>query len=155
MAKIRLKFNSNEIEIDSRDFYLDNKTVGEVIENLSKFMNTNEASVSSDDSNTEPIQSNALDSLEDAEVFEPEFNEPQLIELDEIESKLRILDANRFFDTPKTVTETVRQLQELGWIARSLDVSKSLAKMASSRSLVKNFDENRIYYSTRNPLLSA
>ena len=36
MAKIKLKFGENEIEVDSRDFYFDNQTLGEVIENLAK-----------------------------------------------------------------------------------------------------------------------
>ena len=31
MAKIKIKIGENEIEVDSRDFYIDNNTVGEVI----------------------------------------------------------------------------------------------------------------------------
>ena len=34
MAKIKLKFGENEIEIESRDFYVDNQTIGEVIQNI-------------------------------------------------------------------------------------------------------------------------
>jgi hypothetical protein len=33
LAKIKLRIGDNEIEVDSRDFYVDNKTIGEVIEN--------------------------------------------------------------------------------------------------------------------------
>ena len=38
MAKIRVRFGRNEIEIDSRDFYVDNETIGEVIENIRQCM---------------------------------------------------------------------------------------------------------------------
>ena len=34
MAKIKLRFGENEIEIESRDFYVDNNTIGEVINSL-------------------------------------------------------------------------------------------------------------------------
>ena len=39
MAKIRVKQGNNEIEIDSRDFYVDNDTAEEVIETLKQLMN--------------------------------------------------------------------------------------------------------------------
>lgn len=149
MAKIKLKFDGNEIEIDSRDFYLDNKTMGEIIEHLSKVMSKNVAKVPHEDSATEPQISHTLDSLEEAEVFEPEFNEPKLLELDEIQPKLKILEDQQFFDSPRTVSETVSQLRELGWAAKSLDVSKILAKMATSKIISKSSEENRSYYFTR------
>ena len=158
MAKIKIKFDANEIEIDSRDFYLDNQTVGNVIENLSKHMNENVAETEYENP-TEPSKpeanSNGLDSLEDAEVFEPEFNEPKPIEPDEIKSKLRTLEESRFFDSPRTVTETVQQLREIGWVASSLDVSKTLAKMASSKEISKNSEEDRMYYFVQNSLLTT
>ena len=62
MAKIRVRFGRNEIEIDSRDFYVDNETIGEVIENIRQCMG--------DTTNDGPITS-----LPDAEVFEPEFSQ--------------------------------------------------------------------------------
>ena len=34
MAKIRVKQGENEIEIDSRDFYIDNDSADEIIESL-------------------------------------------------------------------------------------------------------------------------
>ncbi len=37
MAKIKIKIGENEIEVDSRDFYIDNNTIGEVIENAEKW----------------------------------------------------------------------------------------------------------------------
>ena len=152
MAKIKVKFNANEIEIDSRDFYLDNETVGEVIKSLSKYMNTaapSEGALSA--SSTIP---RALDSLEEAEVFEPEFNDPKPIEADQIRSKLSLLEAGKFFDSPRTVSETVEQLRENGWSASSLDVSKALAKMATSREISKNSEDERAYYIS-NPILTT
>ena len=38
MAKIKLRFGENEVEIDSRDFYVDNNTVGEVIDSVTTHM---------------------------------------------------------------------------------------------------------------------
>ena len=34
MAKIKLRIGKDEIEIDSRDFYVDNQTIGKVIEDI-------------------------------------------------------------------------------------------------------------------------
>ena len=79
-------------------------------------------------------------------LFEPEFNEPQYIAFSEIKAKLQILEASRFFDSPRTVTEIVQQLREYGWAASSLDVSKSLAKMASNKEIMKDSYKNRTHY---------
>ena len=95
-----------------------------------------------------------LEYLDDAEVYEPEFNEPKYITFHEIKSKLRILETSRFFDSPRTVTETVEQLREYGWAPSSLDVSKALAKMASSKEIMKNSEENRTHYFTQEPLIA-
>lgn len=150
MARIKLKLGENEIEVDSRDFYVDNQTLGEIIESMSDHLPENHAKVVYE---TEPITasteisaSSGLELLENAEIFEPEFNEPAHIAPNEIKSKLRILETSRFFDSPKTVTETVEQLREYGWAASSLDVSKALAKMASNKEILKNSSENRTHY---------
>jgi hypothetical protein len=95
-----------------------------------------------------------LEYLDDAEVFEPEFSEPKYITFPEIKSKLRILETSRFFDSPRTVTETVEQLREYGWATSSLDVSKALAKMASSKEIMKNSYENRTHYFVQESLIS-
>ena len=55
-----------------------------------------------------------LESLDDAETFEPEFNEPKSIQSSEISSKLKILEASNFFDSPRSVGETVQQLENMG-----------------------------------------
>ena len=150
MARIKLKLGENEIEVDSRDFYVDNQTLGEIIQNMTSHLPESHAKVIYE---TEPVVTPAeipvesgLESLEDAEIFEPEFNEPTYIAPNEVKSKLRILETSRFFDSPRTVTETVEQLREYGWAASPLDVSKVLAKMASNKEMLKNSSENRTHY---------
>jgi hypothetical protein len=152
MARIKLKLGENEIEVDSRDFYVDNQTLGEIIDDISQHLPENQAKIVYE---TDTIQSSTkaehpaqfgLEYLDDAEAYEPEFNEPKYITSHEIKSKLRILETSKFFDTPRTVTETVQQLREYGWAASPLDVSKALAKMASNKEIMKNSEENRTHY---------
>ena len=157
MARIKLKLGENEIEVDSRDFYVDNQTLGEIIENISSHLPENHAKVVYE---TEPVATSqiptqsGLESLDDAEIFEPEFNEPTYIAPNEVKSKLRILETSRFFDSPRTVTETVEQLREYGWAASPLEVSKVLAKMASNKEMLKNSSENRTHYFVEEALLA-
>jgi hypothetical protein len=157
MAKIKLKFGENEIEVDSRDFYVDNQTLGEVIENLAKLMEENQTKPIYEKSTINEVSQepsfDSLNSLEDVEIFEPEFNEPQPISSDEIKDKLKILEKNSFFNSPRTVTETVQQLREYGWVASPLDVSKTLVNMASNREISKNSTENRTHYFIQEALL--
>ena len=66
LAKIKLRIGDNEIEVDSRDFYVDNKTIGEVIENIAAHLQTKNVRVITGDF---PVQDNmqevpALNSLE-------------------------------------------------------------------------------------------
>jgi len=160
LARIKLKLGENEIEIDSRDFYVDNQTLGEIIDSISHHLPENHAKIVYE---TESIPKSTqvehqtqygLENLDDAEVFEPEFNEPKYITSHEIKSKLRILETSRFFDSPKTVSETVQQLREYGWASSSLDVSKALAKMASHKEIMKNSYENRAHYFAQESLIS-
>ena len=159
MARIKIKFGNNEIEVDSRDFYVDNQTLGDIIENISNHMHVNEAKIIYKNKNEEThgisdSSQHGLEYLDDAETFEPEFNEPKIITSNEIKVKLRILETSKFFDYPRTVTETVEQLREYGWSASPLDVSKALVKMASNREILKNSKENRVHYFVQNTLLS-
>ena len=157
MAKIKLKFGENEIEVDSRDFYVDNQTLGEVIENLSKLLEDNRTKPTYENPvNSVPKETNfdSLNSLDDVEIFEPEFNEPQPISAKEIKDKLIILEKNSFFNTPRTVTETVQQLREYGWVASPLDVSKTLVNMASNKEISKNSSENRTHYFVQEAILA-
>jgi len=160
LARIKLKLGENEIEVDSRDFYVDNQTLGEIIDNISHHLPENHAKIVYE---TESIPKSTqvehsaqygLENLDDAEVYEPEFNEPKYITSHEIKSKLRILETSRFFDSPKTVTETVQQLREYGWATSLLDVSKALAKMASHKEIMKNSYDNRTHYFVQESLLS-
>lgn len=158
MARIKLKIGENEIEVDSRDFYVDNQTLGEIIDNISNHLPENQAKIVYE---TESIKSSecnnsdqfGLESLDDAEAFEPEFNEPKYVTPNEIKSKLRILETNRFFDSPRTVSETVQQLREYGWATSSLDVSKALVKMASNKEIMKNSHNSKIHYFVEDALI--
>ena len=164
MAKIKIKFGENEIEVDSRDFYIDNQSIGQVIDSVAKSMQENKARIVIDDhslENTEKTPNSfasnfdVLSDLEDVEAFEPEFNEPEPISISEVKDKLKFLESKSFFDTPRTVSETVEQLREYGWSASLLDVSKVLAKMAFSREILKNSHEHRNYYFVKEALLTA
>jgi hypothetical protein len=159
LARIKLKIGENEIEVDSRDFYVDNQTLGEIIDNISQYMPENQAKIVYESnpklsSNTNSTE-HGLEYLDDAETFEPEFNEPKSINSNEINSKLKILETSKFFDSPRTVGETVQQLREYGWATSTLDVSKSLAKMALNKKFIKNSTENQIRYSIEQLSMSS
>ena len=144
MARIRLKLGANEIEVDSKDFYVDNQSVDEVISNLSRYV-----AERTDVSNKE-TSVNYLSSLEDVEIHEPEFTAPISIDSSQIKSKINILVRDSFFEQQRTVSEVVAQLYEYGWAARPLDVSKILVNMALNRELQKDSQEKRSYYSSNN-----
>jgi hypothetical protein len=147
MARIRLKLGTNEIEVDSKDFYVDNQSVDEVISNLSRYV-AEETTVPNSET-----AADYLSSLEDVEIHEPEFTEPISIDSSQIRSKIHILVRDSFFEQPRTVSEVVAQLYEYGWAARPLDVSKILVKMALNRELQKDSQEKRSYYSNKLVLL--
>ena len=151
MARIKLKIGENELEVDSRDFYVDNQTLGEIIDNISQYMPENQAKIVYESQpgskSISKKTDHGLECLDDAETFEPEFNEPKYVTSNEIISKLKILETSKFFDSPRTVTETVQQLREYGWATSSLDVSKVLAKMAITKKFIKSYSENRVCYS--------
>ena len=151
MARVKLRIGENEIEIDSRDFYVDNQTLGEIIEKILQHLPENKAQIIYNDHNSINSSSNlslntGLDLLDDAETFEPEFSEPKIIAYDEIKSKLRILETSGFFESPHTVAEIVQQLREYGWAASILDVSKVLSKMASKKEILKTSENDRTHY---------
>ena len=141
MAKIRIKQGSNEIEIDSRDFYVDNDSVAEVVETLKELLQ-------------ERPQTDVMSSLDDAEFHEPEFSSPSAIAVDDIKNKLRILEKDSFFDQPKTVGETVAQMSEYGWTASPFDVSVALTKMAFNKEFLKNTTDDRNQYVSKEALLT-
>ena len=154
LAKIKLRIGDNEIEIDSRDFYVDNHTIGKVIENITMLLQESSARIMPHSTEYGVGESNALSSLENAEVYEPEFGEPVFVPLNELHGKLLILSKNSFFDKPRTVSETVNELREHGWIANPLDVSKILAKMAFSKELRKGKQDDRSFYFVQKELLA-
>ena len=141
MAKIRVKQGDNEIEIDSRDFYVDNDSAAEVIESLKQQLQ-------------KPLSNNVMNSLDNAEFHEPEFSSPENITVDDIRYKLRILVKNSYFDQPRTVSETVSQMSEYGWIASPFDVSVALTKMAFNKEVLKNTNDERNHYFSKEALLT-
>ena len=150
MARIKIKYGQNEIEIESKDFYIDNESVDQVICNLASFVkdstsNNIQYEYSYDQS---PKSTELLNSLVDAEVHEPEFVKPTFINKDQIQSKMQILIRDGFFDQAKTVSEVVSQLREYGWSAVPLDISKILTNMAFTHELQKDLREKRSYYSS-------
>ena len=62
MAKIKIKFGENEIEIDSRDFYVDNQSIGQVIDNVTKSMQENKARIVFEES-SDKIETNLLNAI--------------------------------------------------------------------------------------------
>ena len=148
MARIKLKIGENELEVDSRDFYVDNQTLGEIVNNISQYLPENQAKIvyESESTSKSNLTKHGLEYLDDAETFEPEFNEPKYITSTEIKSKLKILETSKFFDSPRTVSETVQQLREYGWATGTLDVSKALAKMSLNKKFTKSLSENKTCY---------
>jgi len=153
MAKIKLRFGENEVEIESRDFYIDNETLGDVISSVTRHMEENKARIIFDNQPGEGVTQDTLSSLEDAEVYEPEFINPIAIPSREIHNKLKILEKNSFFNIPRTVSETVEQLREHGWSTSPLDVAKALTKMSFNREISKHSKNNRMFYSTKQAVL--
>ena len=155
MARVKLKIGENEVEIDSRDFYVDNQTMGEIIEKILHHLPENKAQIVYNDTNPKMLQNNGLDILDDVEVFEPEFSKPKPIEVSEIKSKLLILETTGFFESPHSVGEIVQQLREYGWAASLLDVSKVLSKMASKKELSKISQNDRFYYAVQSKSITV
>jgi len=153
LARIKLRIGDNEIEIDSRDFYVDNSTIGKVIENITMVLQESSARIVPYSNDYSAMEDNTLSSLENAEVYEPEFGEPIFVPINELYGKLAILSKNSFFDKPRTVSETVNELREHGWIVNPLDVSKILAKMAFSKELTKGKQADRSFYFVQKELL--
>ncbi len=153
MAKIKLRFGTNEIEIESRDFYVDNNTLGDVINSVTTHMEQNKARIIQDESNS--YQTNYLNTLENAEVHEPEFSSPVPIFAEEVRDKINFLAKKSFFDQPRTVSDTVSQLREYGWSASPLLVSKVLVKMAFNKELLKNSQDKRSYYLSKEAILTT
>jgi hypothetical protein len=148
MAKIRIKYGQNEIEVESKDFYVDNQSVGEVVNNLSVFVKDYGSTPQYDYSCATPAQgTECLNMLKDAEIHEPEFSTPTFLDKKQIRDKIKILVEDSFFEQPRTVSEVVSQLHEYGWAAVPLDVSKALTDMAFSNQLQKDLREKRSYYS--------
>ena len=159
MAKIKLKFGENEIEIESRDFYVDNNTIGDVIESITTHLEENRARIIYEEKPSQQIEKNKsnfsfLNKLENAEFHEPEYSSPMSIFEEEIEDKIHLLEKKSFFNQPRTAYETVSELREYGWSASSLLVSKVLTNMAHNKQILKNSKDNRSYYLIKEAILT-
>ena len=141
LAKIRVKQGNNEIEIYSRDFYVDNDTAEEIINSLKQQLQNHP-------------QNDVMNTLDNAEFHEPEFSSPVNVTVEDLKNKLRILAKNSFFDQPRTVGESVSQLMEYGWVASPFDVSVALTKMAFNKEFLKNTSEERNFYFSKEALLT-
>jgi hypothetical protein len=156
LAKIKLRIGKDEIEIDSRDFYVDNQTIGKVIEDIALHLHECRGRMLPNRQLklTNMEETDTLSSLEDVEVYEPEFSEPVSVPLNELRGKLLVLSKSSFFDQPRTVSETASELREHGWIASLLDVSKTLTRMAFNKELLKNKQDDRSFYFMKESLLA-
>ncbi len=162
MARVKIKVGENEVEVDSRDFYVDNRSIGQVIEEVSRHLQSSSANIvyeQVDDEARDAQKSQAagghMKPLADAEIHESEFNNSILISGSEVKSKLEVLEGDSFFDRPRTVSETVARLREYGWIASPLEVSRTLTRMVFQRELTKDSQNNRNYYTIKESLLAS
>ena len=214
MAKIRLRMDTCEVEIESRDFYVDNDTAATVVACMAESMHgiaapraqvlaAPEAAASAAPAGTAdagagaggsgraargaggsrplpPIAaaastaaaapsteqgapggagpplpppppghdlSSVLDGLDEAEVFEPEFDgPPRRVSPSEVASRLRVLAAAGFFGERRTVSDVVDEMAARGWLAGPLDVSKALARMAMGREMQRETRGYKAYY---------
>ncbi len=152
MAKIKIKIGEMEVEIDSRDFYVDNESVTKVIETIANSIKENSENKAPEKQDSSQLS--IMNSLDNAETFEPEFSDPIPIDVPQIRSKILYLSKKSFFTNPRTVSETVEELRERGWQASPLDVSKVLAKMALNGEILRNSQENKSYYFVKEALLA-
>ena len=155
MAKIKLKIGDCEVEIDSRDFYVDNNSIDDILENLSEKIQRFQTQINSNNISLHddgPIE--VIDQLEDAEFHEPEFSYTSKISSKSIRNKILILLQNSFFDQPKTVIETIEELRNHGWSASPLDVSKTLSKMSLNKEILKNSHNKHNFYFMKESLFT-
>ncbi len=71
MARIKLKLGENELEVDSRDFYVDNQTLGEIIGNISQYLPENQAKIvyELDSTSKSNSKEDALECFDEVENF--------------------------------------------------------------------------------------
>lgn len=160
MARVKIRMGENEVEVDSRDFYIDNQSIGQVIGEVSRHLQTTAAACRTADKTAPDVPSRQagldyLKSLDDAEVHEPEFSAPVQVSGQEVKPKLAVLERDAFFDMPRTVSETVDQLLEYGWIASPLEVSRTLTKMVLQRELTKDSQNSRNCYSVKESIVAS
>ena len=128
MAKIKLRIGKDEIEVDSRDFYVDNQTIGQVVEDIALHLHQcSRKTINEDQFDQNNIENNnVLSSLEDAEIYEPEFSDPVFVPINALREKLLVLSKNSFFDSSSELTGMQIFYRNDGVLAEkdSLDLDK-------------------------------
>ncbi|MCH7560001.1 MAG: winged helix-turn-helix transcriptional regulator [Thaumarchaeota archaeon] len=85
----------------------------------------------------------------DSVKIEPDYPtniEIEVTDSDQLKKQLVFLECKSFFDSPRTVSETVHELREHGVIVNSLDISKALAAKVSGGEFRKEIEgKNRMY----------
>ena len=167
MARVRLRVGSSEVEIDSRDFYVDNETVRAVIGEMALCIQEAPAAgrppaplpAPTQAGSPEYLDATGLRNIREAEAPEPEFSDhatgPEADDAEEappagphaqrVHSReqvrgglLMLLDADAFFDYPRTVSDIAQRLRECGWHAGSLAVSEVMTELAICKRVTKN-----------------
>lgn len=168
MARVRLRMGPSEVEIDSRDFYVDNETVRAVIEEMALCMREAPAAgrppvplpAPPQAGSPEYLDATGLRNIREAEASEPEFSDhaasPGNNDTEEEpppagpraqrahsreqvrDGLLMLLDTDAFFDYPRTVSDIAERLRECGWRAGSLAVSEVMTELAICKRVTKN-----------------
>ncbi len=139
MAHIRIKIGSNEIEVDSRDFYVDNDTVQQVVEELIKCIPENQQH------ENKPNYLSDFDSkIKEAEFYEPELEDAgPMHSHQQIREGLRALhNTDNFFESPRTIQEITQRMQKSRWLTNSKIISKVLTDMTNDNEVICNYSKD-------------
>ena len=151
MARIKLKIGENEIEVDSRDFYVDNQTLGEIIENITSHLPENQAKIVYEtecQNHSKRINNSIWFRIHLMMLKHLNLNlmNQNTLLLMKLNLNLRILETSKFFDSPRTVTETVEQLKRIWMGCKSIRCFKSFSKNGIKQRNYEKFYENRTHY---------
>ena len=140
MAHVRIKIGDNEIEIDSRDFYVDNDTVHQVVEELIKCMPKQHAQ--------KPNYLSDFDKIKEAEFCEAELEDAEVVHShQQIREGLEGLhNIGHFFEIPRTVQEITQRMQKDRWLTNSNIISKVLADMANDNEIIRDYSKDEESY---------
>jgi len=149
MARIRIKCGQNEVEIESKDFYIDNQTAGEIINNLSVYVKEGAPGGMQYEYSygQEARNPGVLNMLEDAEVHEPEFVRPSPLHKGEIRDKIRTLVEDAFLTSRGPCQRWSRSCTSTAGRQYRLTYQRSLRTWRFGNELKKDLKDRRSYYS--------